>query len=137
MDGIEEIQEEPNRSFLNWSFKTACPACKGDAEYRVGKRKKLRIKCDRCGHQPFQTDEGQLFLVDRIGAELLGEIQEKSIEPIQEIQEKPEEVIQESIEEIQEKPKGKKRGLYCGLMFITGGLGWIAWRLKRAAQVHS
>ena len=130
---------------LKWSYATVCPACGGSAVYLRGKLSKLRIKCECCGHQPFQSDKGQILLENRLQLELSGGTPEGLHRPIQEIEEtRPEpiqETTQEPIKQIQEDkeiPKGKKRGyVLCSLMLMTGGVGWIIWQVKKTAQAHS
>jgi len=136
-----EVSEKDDKSFLDWRQETTCTACHGKAYYLRNKRRKLQINCENCGHFVFQKSGGQEWLEKRLASgdsedfQNMPESIEKAIpEAVPEVAP----VNTQEFSEISEKPKGKKRGLYCGLMFITGGLGVIAWRLKRAAaQVSS
>jgi len=130
-ESSEDMTGDVVTNWENWSQETTCPACKAEALYRRNKREKLRIDCSNCGPLFFQKRGGQELLEARLASGDTSEISEEHSETEEQLES---ELLPEKVPEGSEKPQGKKRGLYCGLMFITGGLGVIAWRLKRAAE---
>jgi len=134
LESSEDIPGDVVNSWENWRQETTCPACQSKAFFLRNKREKLRIQCVNCGPLFFQTKKGQAMLEARLASGDDSEISEEHSEAEEQLES---ELLPEKVPEGSEKPQGKKRGLYCSLMFITGGLGFIAWRLKRTAEQAS